>query len=325
MLGAAFNEAYGPVAVNGALLALSAILPSLLAGYIRLVLVTRHLSPDFELRRLEANELQRAELLYRKISQRLKDIDRLGSSGKSLRERLRRRAEIREQYDAEIRDLQACAHHLRASIVRLRRRPIQRLRYWVHVLSCRHALSGSLAAYATIVGPLIVFAYFADQPHWAQGLTSTLDPLLIWKPFDERLLYVNGITGVLAVIMVPALYIVRRVKLFSDHRTQTQSLEDFAGADPDLLVAADGAADTAYTDDAPSIEPAADNDCWFAVLGLSPTATVDEVREAYRAKIKQTHPDRVQDMAPTIRKLAESETQRLNEAYQEALAAVRAG
>jgi curved DNA-binding protein CbpA len=77
-------------------------------------------------------------------------------------------------------------------------------------------------------------------------------------------------------------------------------------------------------EDAPSVEPG-HSDSWFAVLGISPSATLDEVREAYKRKIKQSHPDRVQGMAANIRSLAESETKRLNAAYQEALKAVRAG
>jgi DnaJ-domain-containing protein 1 len=323
MLGAAFNETFEFTVVNAAVLALSAILPVLVASYVRLAFVARRLSPDFELRRLEASELERAELLYQGIVQRLKDIDRLGSDGKSLRERMRRRAEIREQYRAELEDLQAGAHHLRASIVRLRRRPIQRLRHWVHVLSCRYALSGSLASYATILAPLIVFFFFAEQPRWLQDLSNALRPLLTWTPFDERLLYVNGATGALAVMMTPVLYLARRAKLYSDHRTQTQALENFAGANPDQLAEEIGATEPPYTDDAPSVDPIG-NDSWFEVLGLSPAATVEEVREAYRTKIKQNHPDRVQDMAPPIRSLAEAETKKLNVAYQEALSAARA-
>ena len=62
------------------------------------------------------------------------------------------------------------------------------------------------------------------------------------------------------------------------------------------------------------------NDTWFAVLGLSPVATIEDVRQAYKTLIKQNHPDRVHGMAPVFRALAEAETKKINAAYRQALA-----
>ena len=62
---------------------------------------------------------------------------------------------------------------------------------------------------------------------------------------------------------------------------------------------------------------------WFSVLEVSPSATIEEIKEAYKAKIKQNHPDRVHGMAPTFRELAEVETKKLNAAYEEALISFR--
>ena len=139
MLGAAFNETYLMAAVNAALLALTMVLPALLVGYARQA--TRRMSADFSLRRLEAFELDRAEAQYRKISQRMAEIDRIAKSGTgSFWKRLRHRAEIMQQYRAELEDLRANARHLRASIILFRRRPIRRLRSWVHMISSRFAL-----------------------------------------------------------------------------------------------------------------------------------------------------------------------------------------
>jgi hypothetical protein len=173
MLGAAISETLSVALVNAALLTLSLVLPALLAGYVRHA--ARRLSPDFSLRRLEAMELERAELLYQKISQRLKEIEQSAGGKKgSLRERIRHRAQIRQLYGGELEDLRACAHHLRACIVRLRRRPIQRLRAWVHGISCRFAFSGSLAAYFTVLLPTTVFIYFSEQPQWVQEIAGSL-------------------------------------------------------------------------------------------------------------------------------------------------------
>ena len=235
MLGAAIIETYSVAVVNAALFALTLVLPALLVGYVRQS--TRRVSADFSLRRLEAFELDRAEAQYRRICQRMSEIDKLAGSGTgSFWQRLRHRAEIRRQYRAEHEDLRASARHLRASIVLFRRRPIQRLRSWVHVISSRFAFGSSLASYLTILVPATVFIYFSEQPLWAQELASSLETAILWKPFDERLLYVNAITSALVLILAPFLYATRRVKLYSDHRTQTKTLRDFAGADPDQLV-----------------------------------------------------------------------------------------
>ena len=171
MLGAAFSETYLTAAVNAALLALTMVLPALLVGYVRQAM--RRVSADFSLRRLEAFELDRAEAQYRKISQRMAEIDRLAKSGTgSLWKRLRHRAEIKHQHRVELEDLRANARLLRASIVLFRRRPIRRLRSWVHMISSRFAFGSSLASYLTLLVPATVFIYFSEQPLWAQELAT---------------------------------------------------------------------------------------------------------------------------------------------------------
>jgi hypothetical protein len=317
MLGAAIIETYSAALANATLFALTLVLPLLLVGYVRQA--TRRVSADFSLRRLEAFELDRAEAQYRKVCHRLSEIEKLAQSATgSLWKRLAHRAEIKQQYRAEVEDLHASARHLRASIILFRRRPIQRLHTWVHVISSRFTFGSSLASYLTILVPATVFIYFSEQPLWARDLTSTLQTTIFWKPFDERLLYVNAITSAFVLVLMPFLYSARRVKLYSDHRVQTKVLRDFAVADPDKLV--DDAPGTAQLDDPLSIE-LTNGDNWCAILGLSPTATADEIREAYKAKVRQSHPDRVHGLAPAFRELAESETKKLNAAYEEALAA----
>jgi DnaJ-class molecular chaperone len=58
-------------------------------------------------------------------------------------------------------------------------------------------------------------------------------------------------------------------------------------------------------------------------LGVSHSATMDEIKLAYKARIKQNHPDRVREMSPMFRELAEAETKKLNAAYEEALMSVQ--
>ena len=100
MLGALFGKTYSAAVVRAALVALLLVAPVLWAAYLRHA--TRALSPDFSLRRLEAFELDRAEAVYKKISQRLSEIDQLAQAGTgTFWQRIKHRAQIREQYREE--------------------------------------------------------------------------------------------------------------------------------------------------------------------------------------------------------------------------------
>ncbi len=54
----------------------------------------------------------------------------------------------------------------------------------------------------------------------------------------------------------------------------------------------------------------------YEVLGVSTSATFDEIRQAYRMLAKQYHPDRVAHLAPEFRALAEKRMKEINQAYQ---------
>lgn len=58
----------------------------------------------------------------------------------------------------------------------------------------------------------------------------------------------------------------------------------------------------------------------FAVLGVSPSATVDEVRAAYRARSMLLHPDLHQGRPEHVRREADRAMTQLTEAYEAALA-----
>ena len=98
--------------------------------------------------------------------------------------------------------------------------------------------------------------------------------------------------------------------------------KEFADADFDQLI------DQPHADDVDPSQPedsgeVSEDESWFAVLGLSKAATIEDVKEAYKTLIKQNHPDRVQGMSLAFRQLAEFETKRLNAAYEQALICVR--
>jgi hypothetical protein len=54
---------------------------------------------------------------------------------------------------------------------------------------------------------------------------------------------------------------------------------------------------------------------WWQVLETSERATLEEVKAAYRAKVKKYHPDRVNDLATEFQDLADRKMKEINEAY----------
>jgi preprotein translocase subunit Sec63 len=58
---------------------------------------------------------------------------------------------------------------------------------------------------------------------------------------------------------------------------------------------------------------------WFEVLGVKPTATIDEIKNAYRERALQYHPDRVQGLGQEFQDIADRKMRELNLAYQSAL------
>ena len=54
----------------------------------------------------------------------------------------------------------------------------------------------------------------------------------------------------------------------------------------------------------------------YAVLGVTSAATPEEVRAAYRKRAQEYHPDKVGNMAPEFRALAEQKMKEINDAYE---------
>ncbi|MCX7907966.1 MAG: DnaJ domain-containing protein [Ignavibacteria bacterium] len=54
----------------------------------------------------------------------------------------------------------------------------------------------------------------------------------------------------------------------------------------------------------------------YKILGVEPNATFEEIKTAYKRKVKQYHPDLVQNMGEEIRELAKSKLQEINLAFE---------
>jgi len=63
----------------------------------------------------------------------------------------------------------------------------------------------------------------------------------------------------------------------------------------------------------PPVAPAADDP--YALLGVDPRASNDELEQAYRRRMSEYHPDRVASAAKEIRDMADLRAREINQAY----------
>ncbi len=54
---------------------------------------------------------------------------------------------------------------------------------------------------------------------------------------------------------------------------------------------------------------------YYDVLGITPSATPDDIKQAYREMVEIHHPDRMQGLRPEVRERAEGQLRLINEAY----------
>jgi DnaJ domain len=320
--------------VNAILLALWAVLPALAVAYARQCVRAPRRRPEFMLQKSERSELKRAVELYGQVRHRLEQI----REGNELingfwRAALRRDSGIPEQNE-ELEDLKAYAQHLQATISRLRSQPLLRLKSWIRSRSVQYALGYAIAVYCVSFGLLWLLAFtISDQPDWMQEFQAQANDGLLWYPFDEQFFYANAAAIAILAVATPIIYFMRRYSLrwqyslefcvFADlsdtgptesiYESDIVSGEDVIASGEDVIASGEEAA--AATADIQSDED------WIRILGVSESATIEEVKEAYKTLIKQNHPDRVQGMSQALRKLAEIETKKINAAYRQALSA----
>lgn len=59
---------------------------------------------------------------------------------------------------------------------------------------------------------------------------------------------------------------------------------------------------------------------WYQVLEVSSVANIEDIRQAYKRKIRQYHPDKVAGLGPEFTTIAEAKAKEINDAYQKACA-----
>jgi hypothetical protein len=272
------------------------------------------------LQKSERSELKRAVELYGKVRHRLEQIREGNELINSFwRSALRRHSSIPEQNE-ELEDLKAYAQHLQAMIARLRNQPLLRLKSWISTRSVQYALGCAIAVYCVSFVLLWLLAFaISDQPAWMQEFQAEANDGLLWYPFDEQFFYLNAAAIAVAAVGTPIIYFIRRYSLRWQYSLEFCVFADLSNIGPaesiyEFDIAADAESVGAITD-------IASEEDWIRILGVSESATIEEVKEAYKALIKQNHPDRVQGMSQAFKKLAEVETKKINAAYRQALSA----
>ena len=99
----------------------------------------------------------------------------------------------------------------------------------------------------------------------------------------------------------PVAYVLRRMALRREYRFEFRLLKDLAQSDPRRIERQEQTSAIHVSDELESlsIEPEEQRDC-FEILGLPPSASMEELRTAYKRLIKQYHPDRVHGLAPAF-------------------------
>jgi hypothetical protein len=320
MLESSGGGDFSAAIVNALLLALWAVLPALAIVYARQRVLAPRRPPEFMLQKSERRELKRAVELYGQVGHRLEQMRESTELINSFwRTALRRHSSIPEQNE-ELDDLTAYAEHLQAMVSRLRSQPLNRLNSWIGGRSVQYALGYAIAVYCVSFVLLWLLAFtISDEPAWMQEFQAEANDGLLWYPFDEQFFYVNAMAAGFSAIATPIIYFIRRHSLRWQYSLEFCVFADLSDIGPTASVyesdiGADEEAGAAIAD----IQ--SDED-WIRILGVSESATIQEVKVAYKTLIKQNHPDRVQGMSQAFKKLAEVETKKINAAYRQALSA----
>ena len=307
---------------EAAVLALSPALPFLVLAYIRHSLTLRSVPAEFALRKSELAELSRAVVRHHKVCSRIQQVRESAPPHRHVwRALIGDRADLPDEKSAEYEDLRVHAEFLQTVIMRLRARPLQRLKTWIHKKSLHSALGWVLATDGiAFLSVLTLSAHHSGQTGPTIARFSSPDFVTSWYSVDGHTLYANAVSAGLAIAAAPLFYLARRVKLRRQHGLELCLFKDLATIGRGL------AFEQLHYDDAQESLEGADDlgalDDWRSVLQVSQSATVEEIRTAYRRLIKQCHPDRVHGMSEEFRRLADAETKRLNFAYQQALVAM---
>ena len=202
----------------------------------------------------------------------------------------------------------------------MKRRPLQRLRAWLHVASTRSALAGAIAAYWVALA--VAASHAPGQAAWADELNADAQHALAWYPLDARLFFVNAVAAAFAAAAAALFYLLRRAHLRRDYELEFCAFKDLIDSNPRHPADSPPASRRRRTRRSGRRRTRTTR----TTTGLPCSACHGRDHRRRPASLQgadQNHPDRVHGMAPVFGALAEAETKKINAAYQQALALCR--
>ena len=211
---------------------------------------------------------------------------------------------------------------------------LKRAHRWRFWKSGTAACGASLCVYAVTLGIL-----FLLHPSWVEN-TSAFVFKYSWLSWPNNAHAKYGANLVAFIIAAPVALLVWMIRL---NQIEISLPDEAAFRSLWYMDDEDEGVDEPHSDDEPSMldgekieadeqtetptveDQAEEAPAWYSVLGVSANSSVDEINSAYRAQIKQYHPDKVAGMGPKIREVAEEQTRLLNAAREEGLSRVNAG
>ena len=148
------------------------------------------------------------------------------------------------------------------------------------------------------------------RTHFGEQAASQAEQIL--QRLDSQQVNIYSVGGQIAANMNYS----QRLQLFQYLVSIATSDGDFSASEKSVLEAIASAIRLTSTDAASIIAMYyKETDSAYTVLEISPSATDDEVRSAYRRMAMKYHPDRVATLGPEVQKAAEEKFKKIQEAY----------
>lgn len=167
-----------------------------------------------------------------------------------------------------------------------------------------------LVALLTAVAMMVARSDYPQQVALLSRIGDAVSSHLFWQPMRTDLLSIS-MTSVVAgyvTLFVARILFRWRMERLSASASMVRLLAFEHEFDPARIDVRPLFVDQPASEDPPT-------ESWWAVLGISADATVDEIRAAYRGAIQGYHTDKVAHLGEKLRQVAEVECRRLNGAY----------
>ncbi len=252
-----------------------------------------------------------------------------------------RRSKLGKRISAELEEVLPRISELESETKRRREAPYLEYVSWARRKSLNSALILTIVSY-----PVLFTIYFFVISDVAPTLSSWVSHNLLVSIQGLRdeiygAAFAAGLTSVVALL---ALYPIRHASLQVRHRNLERELLTYASDRQEPRQASMGPWGERMREQRESrsenereqggrkgaqqggeqsrdLSDRLDEKPWFAILDVSPTASIDEINASYRIRIAKNHPDLVAKLDPAIQELAAARSKELNRARDEGLRA----